>query len=186
MIHRVPVLRPNHEAICTRCRSVIARPAHARRSIRLTAAFALAGLIVYFPAILLPILEIEKLGHRYESGILVGCFELLRQGSVFVALVILVFSIILPPVKLILMLVLCTGRLLGRRHRAWTYRVLEHLGRWGMLDVLLVAILVALVKLGDLVRFHVGPAVWFFSVCVGLSILASASFDPRAIWDETS
>jgi paraquat-inducible protein A len=58
------------------------------------------------------------------------------------------------------------------------------MGRWSMMDVLLLAFLVMLVKLGSLVEFHFGPAVVAFVMCVGLSMLASLCFDPHAIWDE--
>jgi paraquat-inducible protein A len=139
--------------------------------------------VLYLPAILLPILTIEKLGQRHAAGVLSGCLELIKHGSYFVGGVILVFSIMLPLVKFALLLFLCTGQLLREEHQAWTYRVIETLGRWSMLDVLLVAMLVALVKLGDLVQFHIGPGAWFFTLCVAMSIIASTSFDPHAIWD---
>jgi uncharacterized paraquat-inducible protein A len=73
--------------------------------------------------------------------------------------------------------------LLGRKHRAWTYHLVEWTGRWGMLDVLLVAILVAALKVGDLVEVHAGPAALAFTCCVVLSLLAAACFDPHSLWD---
>jgi paraquat-inducible protein A len=80
-------------------------------------------------------------------------------------------------------LVLSTvGRNLHTRHRAITYQLVEFTGRWGMLDVLLVAILVATLKLGDLVDVAAGSAAFMFTGCVLLSLIATATFNPRALW----
>ena len=62
--------------------------------------------------------------------------------------------------------------------------MIEFIGRWGMVDVLLVAVLVAVVKLGDLVEVTPGPGVVVFGGVVILSLIASAMFDPHAIWEE--
>jgi paraquat-inducible protein A len=159
------------------------RPGDQEQSLRRTVALALAGLILYFPAMLLPVLIIERLGHTHTSSILTGVVELLRHGEYFVGIVIFLFSVVIPPLKLAMLLILCTDWLLTDRHRAWTYRLLEQVGRWGMLDVLLVALLVALVKLGDLVHFEVGVGAIFFALCVVMSMLASATFKPEATWE---
>ena len=71
-----------------------------------------------------------------------------------------------------------------RRHKAATLRLMEHVGKWSMMDVMLLALLVMLVKLGDLVEFQFGPAVVAFVACVAMSMVASLSFDPHAIWEE--
>jgi paraquat-inducible protein A len=60
---------------------------------------------------------------------------------------------------------------------------MEQAGKWGMMDVMLLAFLVMLVKLDSLVEFHLGPAVWAFVLCVTMSMLASLSFNPHLIWD---
>ncbi|MCA9128930.1 MAG: paraquat-inducible protein A [Planctomycetales bacterium] len=140
--------------------------------------------MLYFPAILLPILEIEKLGHHHAASLLGGTIDLVLYGNWFVGLVVLVFSIVLPLLKLIALLELSRIGLTHRRHRAWTYRMVEWTGRWSMMDVLLIALLVTLVKLGDLVAFQFGPAVVAFVMCVAMSMIASIMFDPHAIWDD--
>jgi paraquat-inducible protein A len=152
---------------------------------RCTAAAALGAFALYWPAMLLPILEIEQWGHHHASSLLGGTIELLMRGNWFVGLVVLLFSIILPLVKIVLLLELSLLGCLQRRHRAMTYRLMEAAGRWSMLDVMLLALLVMLVKLGSVVEFHIGPAVVAFVGCVGLSMCASLVFDPHAIWEET-
>jgi len=143
------------------------------------------GALILFPsAVLLPILEIEQLGYRHASSILGGIWELYRGGSWLVATVILLFSIVLPLTKLITLLELCWFRYLQHHHRAWAYRAIEFSGRWSMMDVMLLAFLVMLIKLSGLVEFHIGPAVIAFSACVVMSMIASMSFDPHSIWAE--
>lgn len=179
-IHKLPILSPREVACCTRCGATIARIGSYSAS--RTAAAAMAAFILYWPAMLLPILEIEQLGHRHESSLLFGTLELLVQGSWFVGSVILIFSVLFPLVKILLLLELSLLGILHSHHKAATYRIMEYAGKWSMMDVMLLALLVMLVKLGELVEFHVGPAIWAFVFCVAMSMLASISFDPHSIW----
>ncbi len=186
LVHAVAPLNRGEAAHCVRCLSEIdsSERSGARSSARCFAA-ALGGLILYFPAILLPILEIEKLGHHHTTSLLGGTLDLLWHGSWFVGIIVLLFSIILPLLKLLALLELSYIGITHRRHRAWTYRLVEWTGRWSMMDVLLLALLVTLVKLGELVSFHLGPAVVAFVMCVVMSLIASIMFDPHAIWEES-
>jgi paraquat-inducible protein A len=134
------------------------------------------------PAGSLPLIEIEQFGHSSRSSVLQGVTALLSAGQLVVGIIVLLCSVILPLGKLTALLVLSTGAL-GHRHRALTYRLVDWTGRWGMLDVLLVAILVAVLKLGDLMAVSVGPGLLAFTACVTLSLFAAASFDPHSLWD---
>ncbi len=183
LVHRIPSLQSGQVAMCTRCHSAIVRSGPRGASALRTAALATGALIVYWPAILLPILESERLGHRHEASLLRGTLDLLQHGSWFVGTVVLLFSIVLPLLKIILMLELSLLRIFAQRHRALTYRLMEQAGKWGMMDVMLLAFLVMLVKLGDLATFKIGPAVVAFVACVTLSMLASLSFDHHSIWE---
>jgi paraquat-inducible protein A len=147
-------------------------------------AAATGAFVLYFPAILLPILQIEKLGHHHQASLLGGTIDLLRHGNWFVGLVVLVFSIVIPLLKILALMELSWISLTGRAHRERTYRVVELAGRWSMMDVLLLALMVTLVKLGDLVEFRLGPAVLAFVMCVVMSVIASTMFDPHAIWED--
>jgi paraquat-inducible protein A len=180
LIQHIPILADRQIATCARCGSTVSRFDDSSAS--RTAALAAAAFIMYWPAILLPILEIERLGRHHQSSLLVGTLELLREGSWFVGIVVLLFSIVFPLIKILLLLELSWLGILHRKHKALTYRIMEHAGRWSMMDVMLLAFLVMLVKLGTLVEFHFGPAVWAFVLCVTLSMLASLSFNPHSIW----
>lgn len=171
-------------ACCSRCHAIIRHGVHPR-SINRTAALALAALFLYPIALWLPVMEIQRLGHQSEASIWSGTVGLLAEGHLFVGLAVLLFSVVAPIGKLALIFVLCIGQgVIARQDRARAYRLIELIGRWGMVDVLLVAILVAIVKLGDLVEVTPGPGVVVFGVVVILSLLASSVFDPHAIWEQ--
>ncbi len=185
LVQELPPLPADAQALCPRCGVVISNPAKRARSNARTAGAALAALILYPFAISMPIMSVERLGHHKESSIWTGTLELLGDGQIFVALVLLTCSILIPLFKLLGLLSITLGRdRLSRQNRALTYRVIEWTGRWGMLDVLLIAILVTWVKMGDLVEMRPGPAAWTFSLVVLLSLLASAWFDPHAVWED--
>lgn len=183
-VHRLPDVPPRCVARCVRCDAVIRHAGHPRATAR-CAAFASAALIVYPFALALPVMRIERLGHTSDASIWSGMVGLLSEGHLFVGLIVLLFSIVAPVAKLILLFTLCAARqALQARDRARTYRLIEFIGRWGMVDVLLVAIVVAAVKLGDLVEVTPGPGVIAFATVVLLSLIASMVFDPHAIWEQ--
>ena len=183
-IHQLPTLEVGQWSACVRCETVLQNPPSGADSSSRAAALALAAFILYWPAMLLPILRIERLGHHHESSILWGTLELLRHGSWFVGIIVLLFSVVFPLVKIVLLLELSLLEIFQRHHKSTTYRLMEYAGKWSMMDVMLLAFLVMLVKLGSLVEFHVGPAVVAFVMCVGMSMLASLFFDPHAIWED--
>lgn len=184
LVQELPPLSSGSRARCSRCSAVVADPTRRARSNARAVSAALAALLLYPLAISLPIMRIERFGHERESSIWAGAWELLFEGEVLVASVVLTCSIVIPLFKLIGMLAITLGRgMLSRRHRALTYRLIEWTGRWGMLDVLLIAILVAWIKIGDLVQVTPGPAALAFTLVVLLSLLASAWFDPHAVWE---
>jgi len=185
LVQAVPRPPEGHEPVCARCEHGLPDPW--RRSLDPTPTFAtaLAALILYPVALSLPILSLERFGHQSEASIWSGSVGLLRGGQLFVGTVVLLCSVVLPFLKLVSLLLLTgMGGRLAQRHRARTWHLLELAGRWGMLDVLLIALLVAWLKLGDLVSVTPGPGAVAFTLCVVLSLVASALYDPRSHWLE--
>jgi paraquat-inducible protein A len=184
-IQHLPPTRRGMQAVCHRCEAPLFTTASNRSSRQRTLAAALAAFVLYIPAVTLPLLRIRQLGHYHSSSILSGAWELLTSGAWFVGAVVLIFSVVLPVLKIGLLFDLCLLKHTPQRHQAATYRLMEQLGRWSMMDVLLVALLVMFVKLGNIVEFQVGPAVWAFALCVAMTMVAAMSFDPNSIWDES-
>jgi paraquat-inducible protein A len=180
-------LRPGSAFECCRCGSIIAE--RRRASLGTTAALALAALILYVPANLYPILRMNWYGAYTESTVWDGVVSLTKSNQWFVALIVFLASIVIPLVKLVgLFFLTLSARLRTRRWvmaRTRIYRFIDVIGPWAMLDVFLLAILVALVKLGQFATILPGRGLIAFTCVVVLTILASASFDPRLIWEGT-
>jgi len=184
LVQEVPEVAPRQVARCRRCGVVVVHGSRLSRGNTPALGAALAALCLYPIAILLPIMRLERFGHSSEASIWNGSLGLLREGEIFVGGIVLLCSVIVPLVKLVGLVTLCTSERLSQKHRAHFYRGVEIAGRWGMLDVLLVAVVVAWIKMGDLVEVSAGPAALAFTLCVLLSLVASAWFDPHAIWEE--
>ena len=178
----MPIVPDGMQAICTRCgaafRPRLSQAAHE------TAAIALAALILYPVAVGFPIMKIERFGHATDASVLSGITAMFSDGQLFVGTVVLLCSVVFPLGKLISILALSLGGLgMAHHHKALTYRLVEWTGRWGMLDVLLVAVLIAALKLGDMMEVTPGPAAAAFAMCVVLSLIATARFDPHSLWE---
>ena len=174
---------------CPGCRMRIPRPGgtSGERSRRRTAAFSLAALALFPLAVTLPVMRVERLGHAHETGILDGAAMLIRDGEAWLGLVVLFCSVAIPIFKLCGLLFLSTPRIrAAAATRVLIWRLVEWSGRWGMLDVLLVASIVALVKIGDLVSIEPGIGAIVFTAMVFLSLLAAMSFDPHEVRMELS
>jgi paraquat-inducible protein A len=147
----------------------------------------LAALILYLPANLLPITVTTALGTRQADTILSGVIYFMQTGSWEIASVIFIASVFVPLAKLvILILLLVSVRFRWRwrpRDRTVLYRLTELVGRWSMVDIYVVTILVALVRLGAVATIEAGPAAVYFAAVVVLTMFAAESFDPRLIWD---
>lgn len=182
-IQQLPaVSRVQQQAVCYRCKTPLATQQQSDN--QQTAALTFAALLLYPAALLLPMLTIERLGHSHADSLLSGLSVLFAEGHWLVGTVVLLFSVVLPPVKLLALWWLSSARFALAQHRAFVYRGVELLGRWGMLDVMLVAILVAFVKVGDLVNIQAGYGLLAFTLMVLLSLLASLFFNPHQVWQQ--
>jgi paraquat-inducible protein A len=172
--------------LCVRCGGAIER--RSRASLHRTAAFSLAALILYVPANLFPILRMERYGIVSENTVWSGMTSLFQDGDYVVAVIVFLASILIPLLKLTCLFVLVVMSHMhhprGKMMRTWIYRVIESVGRWAMLDVFVVAVLVSLVKLKKLATIMPGPGLLAFTGVVVLTLLASASFDPQLIWEK--
>jgi paraquat-inducible protein A len=172
-------------AVCPRCGARV----HRRKpeSLSRTWALVVAAAILYVPANVLPITHTASLTVRQSDTILSGVIYFMTTGSWFVAVVIFVASILIPLLKLLTLIFLLVSIQVGSRwrplERSHLYRLTEAVGRWSMVDIYVVTILVALVKLGAVAHIEAGPGAVFFAAVVVITMLAAMSFDPRLIWD---
>lgn len=175
-----------HEARCRRCRSHL----HFRKpdSIARTWALLIASYILFIPANVLPIMHTSSLFGAQSDTILSGVVYLWTSGSWHLAVIVFIASILVPSAKLLALTFLVVS--VQRRstwdplQRAKMYRIVELVGRWSMLDIFVVAMLVALVQLQALATIRAGAGAVAFGAVVVLTMFAAMAFDPRLIWDQ--
>ncbi|MGR3888452.1 paraquat-inducible protein A [Pseudomonas sp. 1152_12] len=175
------------EQLCTRCGALV----HTRRPNSLTRTWALliTAAILYIPANLLPIMTVNSLGQGDPSTIMAGVIQLVQHGMFPIAAVVFIASILVPTFKLVgiglLLFSVQRHQPLSARQRIVMYRFIEFIGRWSMLDIFVIAILVAVVNFGRLASVEANLGAAAFASVVILTMLAAVTFDPRLIWDNT-
>ena len=170
---------------CPRCNA----PLHLRKpaSLATTWALVLAAAILFVPANLLPIMTTTSLLGTQQDTIMSGVVFLWQSGSWPLAAVVFFASVMVPLLKIIALIYLAAS---VQRHsrlrliqRTRLYRMVEFVGRWSMLDIYVITLLVALVQFQGLATIQAGPAAVAFGAVVVLTMFAAMSFDPRLIWD---
>ncbi|MFW2437980.1 MAG: paraquat-inducible protein A [Arenicellales bacterium] len=178
--------RSHEELECPRCGARL----HSRKtnSLARTWALVITAFILYVPAMVLPITRVTSLGQVQTDTIMSGVMLFIQTGSWEIALVIFVASIVVPMMKLLILVYLLISVQqksdMRPNDRAKLYRLTEFVGRWSMVDIYVVAILVALVNLGVIADIDAGPAAFYFAAVVIITIFAARTFDSRLIWDE--
>ncbi len=156
-------------------------------SLQRCAAYLLTAVMLYLPANLLPIMETEQLGRITGNTIAGGVVLLWHHGSYPIALVIFVASVLVPLAKMLSIACLCwfvrRPGALRSRQLSNLFHLTELVGKWSMVDVFVVALLVALVQLGGLLSVRPGPAALAFAGVVVATMLAARAFDSKLIWD---
>lgn len=171
---------------CPRCGAAL----HQRKtdSLNRTLALLATACVLYIPANMLPIMITEQLGSPTASTILGGVVLLINLDSIAIAAVIFFASVMVPVGKILTMTYLCwtikRGSKASARHRTIAYRITEVIGKWSMIDVFVVAILVALVNVSGILVIYPGPGALAFAALVITTIIAADSFDPRIFWDQ--
>jgi paraquat-inducible protein A len=170
---------------CPRCDATL----HSRkpRSRERTWALLLATALLYLPANLLPVMRTVTLGRAQEGTIFSGILHFAREGSWGLAAVIFAASVLVPLLKMASLAVLLAAESSrpswSPRDRARLYRLTEAVGRWSMVDVFVVTLLVALVEAGGFASITPGPGAMAFALMVAAAIQAVRCFDPRLVWD---
>ncbi len=157
------------------------------KSIARTWALVIAAVIFYIPANLFPVTHTASLGTVQSDTILSGVIYFMHSGSWPVALIIFIASVFVPLLKLLILILLLISVQFHWRwrpvDRTRLYRVTEAVGRWSMLDIFVVTILVALVHFGQLANVSAGSGAVYFAAVVIITMFAAETFDTRLIWD---
>lgn len=176
---------PGANPCCARCGAHL----HARipNSITATWAYLAAAIVLYVPANLLPVMNTGTVFNQQTDTIMSGIIHLWTTGSWGLAVIVFIASMVVPLAKLVSLAYLSwTARrasTVNPMRRALLYRATHYIGRWSMVDIYVGGTLVALVHLGPFASITPGPGAIAFGLVVVLTMLASASFDPRLTWD---
>lgn len=170
---------------CPRCHS----KTEYRKSLSFQRTWALliASVIAFIPANLLPVMTVVSFGRGHPDTIMSGVVELLQADMLPIAALVFFASVLVPVFKLlglsILLLAVHYKWRINYRQATIMYRYIHFIGRWSMLDLFMISILVTLVNMGNVAAIHTGTGATAFATVVVLTMLAANSFDPRILWD---
>ncbi|WP_221931767.1 paraquat-inducible protein A [Thalassomonas sp. M1454] len=184
--HLVSKVNEEGDSYCPRCEEKLEQRFH--NSLQRCWAWTICSTIAFIPANAFPIMTILYFGKGQPDTILSGIILLLKFGMYPIAAIVFIASFVIPLAKIVGLYVLLYSLKkkgnLSKQKRTKLYRFVEFFGRWSMLDVFVVALLVALVEIGSIVEIVAGPGATAFGVMVILTIFAADSFDPRLLWDK--
>jgi paraquat-inducible protein A len=172
--------------VCPRCGEKIHLRKH--NSIQLTWALVMASIIFYIPANLLPMMHVQTFAGTQSDTIISGVLYFIETGSYMIAAVIFIASVIVPITKLVILVYLLLSvqykSSLYLHQRKKLYVLTEIIGKWSMVDVYVVSIMIALVHFGGLTTIEAGEGANFFLLVVVATMVAAMQFDPKLIWDQ--
>ncbi|MGL5800796.1 MAG: PqiA/YebS family transporter subunit, partial [Plesiomonas sp.] len=199
-IYLVPQSQKNTINFCTHChyhgvsnsagrcpRCLMKMRYRYKQSLQKTWAAVLAAIIMLLPANFLPISILYVRGTRVEDTIMSGIITLVQSGNIPIASIVFIASILVPLIKVIVMLTLLISVQLNvrgyKKQRLALFKFVALVGRWSMLDLFVLALMMSLVDRDQILSFTLGPAALFFGAAVYLTMIAAEWFDTRLIWD---
>lgn len=184
LLHRVTPLTRGGIARCTRCGALLYR--RRRGTVDSSLALTVAGLILFAVANAFPLLAM-RLGEDTQQALLIsGVIQLWDQGERALSGLVFVTSILAPLLKLTLFALVLSPLRLGVRPPAWAagaFRLALRLSPWSMMEVFLLGIMVAMVKLADTADILLGPSLYAFGLLIPVLAWVSSSLDPEVVWD---
>ncbi|WP_250464966.1 paraquat-inducible protein A [Microbulbifer litoralis] len=177
-----PLAPRGRKLVCPRCEAILHR--NPRRSLHYTAALSLTGLLLFIPAASLPLLSFSIFAFGADNTLFNGVQSLFAEGYYWMSTLVLFCSVVAPLGKFLLLCFICWGSASALLDRpvATAVRWYQHLKEWGMLDVYMLGILVALVKMSDLGKMEMGPGLYCFAAMMLVANLTTLSFDPESVW----
>ncbi len=179
------LLAPPDIESCPRCHAHL--ESRDAGSVQRAVAWLVAGLIVYIPANVYPMLQTTQMFQSQDSTIVGGVVDLIHHHAYAIAAIVFIASVVIPVAKFLaigyLAFLLSNGRKKDPHRLHKLHEAVEFIGRWSMIDVFVVAILVALVQFNVVATIKPGVAAVCFALSVVFTMLSAQAFDPRSIWD---
>ncbi|MGH7789326.1 MAG: paraquat-inducible protein A [Candidatus Binatia bacterium] len=186
LVQRLPALAPGASARCPRCDRELWR--HREHSLDRTLPLALAAALLYAVANTVPMLGLTVVGHRASTTVIGGAQQLWANGQQLVAALVVVTVVVAPALQIGFMLAIALAARRARPPR-WVGLLLRHhptTGTWSMIEVMMVGVLVALIKIAELATVIPGIALFTLGALVFLLAAMQAVFDPRDVWERVT
>ena len=184
LLHRLGPVPEGHTAKCRRCGDVLRR--RPRNGLERTLALALASSVLFVVANSFPFLAFDMKGLATQTTLLTGVVDLWQAGKEEIAALVFLTIELAPALQIGLILWVLGPLRFGQR--PWqlphAFRLLRHAQTWSMLEVFLIGILVAIVKLLAMASVVPGLALWSFVLLIGVLTAAVSSFDPEEVWEK--
>ena len=186
LLLRKPLTSAGEKVECPRCGYELYT--HRSQVVRRSLALVITALLLYLPANFLPIMQLNLLGQVTEDTVWSGVLGLYSSGMQSIAVVVFLCSMAMPLLKLLCQFaVLLSIRLdIGRSYGLLLYRIYHHMREWGMLEVYLMGILVAIVKLVDLADLSIGLGLFCFIALLLVQVWLEVTMSPHQIWEALS
>lgn len=186
LLLRKPATSIGESVECPRCGYELYT--HRAQVMRRSMALVIAALLLYVPANFLPIMHLNLLGQTTNDTVWSGVLGLYNSGMQSVAVVVFMCSMAVPLLKLLIQFaVLLSIQLdIGRSYGLLLYRIYHHMREWGMLEVYLMGILVAIVKLVDLAELSIGLGLMCFIALLLVQVWLEVTMSPHQVWDALS
>ncbi|MCB1756656.1 MAG: paraquat-inducible protein A [Gammaproteobacteria bacterium] len=185
LLQKLPRLNPGESAYCIRCKANLYK--RKINPLNRSLALVLTACLLFVAANLFPLLSLNSQGHIIDSTLISGALVLFEQGDWLLSALVLLTVFVFPLINLSgLLYILLTLKLNRTPWKVRTlFRFIRHAEPWGMLEVLLLGVLVAGVKLGDLAIVIPGIALYSFALLILIMAALYSALDPHMIWRQT-
>jgi paraquat-inducible protein A len=183
LLHRLGEIPEGSSALCRRCGGLLRK--RQRRSIERTLALVMGAAVLFAVANLFPFLSFDMKGQETRTTLITGVNDLWKQGMPELAALVLLTIFLAPLFQIAILLYVLVP--LHRGGVPWqmprAFRLLKRVEPWSMMEVFMIGILVAIVKLLDMAKIEPGLALFAFVLLFVLITAAVASLDPHAVWE---
>ena len=183
LVHTLPPMPARAAAKCVRCGCVLFRSK--TDSINRTIAWTVSGLILYAVAITFPFLAMKSGSIVRQTALLSGIQQLFEQGIILLAILVLLTCVLIPLAQMLGLLYIFVPLKLNIRAKFAipVFRLFQHVKPWSMMEIYMLGILIAMVKLGKMATIVPGLAVIAFGLLIFVLNFAITSVDSHMVWE---
>jgi len=183
LVQIIPQLSPGFNARCTRCGSILI--SKNKGALNKSLALTTASLILFFPAVLFPLLRVKLFGETQAASLLDSALELLNSDFFFIALLVFLFAILIPFIRLFTLFYTLFSIYFKIKLPFCfkAFKIYCQIKSFSMEEVFLMAILTALTKLDSVADYEIKCGFYFFSALIIISVSAVSVITDSEIWE---